>query len=47
MTLDEIKVHKLGFYFVEIAIGGTKSSPKIIDQNKMEIIKLLRKFSQK
>ena len=45
--LGEIdKAHQFGFDFVEIALEGPEGNPKIIDKNKSEIIKILRKFNQ-
>jgi sugar phosphate isomerase/epimerase len=41
------KAHQFGFDFVELAIEGPEGNPKIIDKNKSEIIKILRKFNQK
>lgn len=46
--LSEInKIYELGFDYVEIAIEGPEGNPKLIDRNKIEITRLVRKFNQK
>ncbi len=46
--LSEInKIYESGFDYVEIAIEGPEGNPKLIDRNKNEITKLVRKFDQK